>query len=193
MDDETAALATLLATDLDRYFPTLVDRYQAALYRFALRLSNHAQEAEDIVQDALLRSYVALAHYPEAHVHSVRLRPWLYKVTLNVFRNGRRRALSTCSLEDAETALEAPDDERTQPEVWLEWLERQQELERAFALLSDQHREALTCVYFERLSYQETAELLDIPVGTVRSRIHRGVKALQTMLDAEGKALYGIQ
>jgi RNA polymerase sigma-70 factor (ECF subfamily) len=80
-----------------------------------------------------------------------------------------------------------------QPEVWLDWLEHQQELERAFSLLSDQHREVLTCVYFERLSYQETAALLDIAVGTVRSRVHRGVKALQAMLDAEGKVLYGIQ
>jgi RNA polymerase sigma-70 factor, ECF subfamily len=189
MDNETAALAALLATDLDRQFPALVYRYQEALYRFALRLSNHAQEAEDIVQDAFLRSYVALSHYPEAHVRSLRLRPWLYKVTLNVFRNGRRRTLSTCSLESADAALEAPDDEMAQPEVWLDWLERQQELERAFALLSDQHREVLTCVYFERLSYQETAALLDIALGTVRSRVHRGVKALQTMLNAEGKVL----
>src|SRR5262245_63002175 len=140
MDDDTAALAALLATDLDRHFPALVAQYQEALYRFALRLSNHPQEAEDFTQDALLRSYVALSHYPAAHVRSLRLRPWLYKVTLNVFRNGRRRALSTCSLEDAEAALETPDDERTQPEIWLDWLERQQELERAFALLSDQHR-----------------------------------------------------
>ena len=193
MDDETAALAALLATDLDRHFSALVDRYQEALYRFALRLSNHAQEAEDITQDALLRSYVALSHYPEAHVRTLHLRPWLYKVTLNVFRNNRRRALSTCPLESAEAALEASDDEMAQPEVWLDWLERQQELERAFALLSDQHREILTCVYFERLSYQETAALLDIPIGTVRSRAHRGVKALQTMLDAEGKVLYGFQ
>ena len=53
MDDETAALAALLATDLHRHFPALVARYQEALYRFALRLSNHTQEAEDITQDAL--------------------------------------------------------------------------------------------------------------------------------------------
>src|SRR3954452_121635 len=145
MDDDTAALAALLATDLDRHFPALVDRYQQALYRFALRLSNHAQEAEDIVQDALLRSYVALSHYPAPHIGALRLRPWLYKVTLNVFRNSRRHALSTCSLESAEAALEAPDDEMAQPEIWLDWLERQQELERAFPLLADHQREALTC------------------------------------------------
>src|SRR4029450_2717657 len=139
MEDETAALAALLATDLDRHFPALVDQYQEALYRFALRLSNHAQEAEDIVQDALLRGYMALSHYPEAHVRSLRLRPWLYKVTLNVFRNGRRHAISTCSLESAGAARGAPDDEMAQPEIWLDWLERQHELERAVALLSEQH------------------------------------------------------
>jgi RNA polymerase sigma-70 factor (ECF subfamily) len=193
MDDETAALAALLATDLDRHFTALVDRYQEALYRFALRLSNHPQEAEDIMQDALLRGYVALTHYPEAHIRALRLRPWLYKVTLNVFRNSRRRVLSTCSLESTDAALEAPDDEMAQPEIRLDWLERQQELELALARLTGQYREALTCVYFERLSYQETAALLDIPIGTVRSRVHRGVKALQNMLDAEGGVLYGIQ
>ncbi|MGZ3672726.1 MAG: RNA polymerase sigma factor, partial [Ktedonobacterales bacterium] len=57
MDDEAVVLAILLATDLDEHFSTLVQRYQEALYRFAFRLSNRPQDAEDIVQEAFLRSY----------------------------------------------------------------------------------------------------------------------------------------
>ncbi|MGZ6363627.1 MAG: RNA polymerase sigma factor [Ktedonobacterales bacterium] len=192
MDDEAVVLAILLATDLDGHFSTLVQRYQEALYRFAFRLSNRPQEAEDIVQEAFLRSYVALSHYPAAHIRTLHLRPWLYKVALNVFRNSRRRVLSTCSLEsdEANIALDMPDDEMTQPEIWLSWLERRQELEQALQLLAEHHREILICIYFEQLSYQEAATLLDITLGTVRSRVHRGLKALQSILSAEGKKHY---
>lgn len=193
MDDETALLAALLATDLDQHFPTLVHRYQEALYRFALRLSNRPQEAEDIVQEALLRSYVALTHYPASHVRTLQLRPWMYKLTLNVFRNSRRRSLSTLSLDSAEAhgVLEIPGDELSQPEAWLDKLERRQDLEQAVQHLAEHHREVLICVYFEQLSYQETATLLDITIGTVRSRLHRGIKALQNLLSTEGRKIYG--
>lgn len=192
MDDEAVVLATLLATDLDGHFSTLVQRYQEALYRFALRLSNRPHEAEDIVQEAFLRSYVALSHYPTTHIRTLHLRPWLYKVTLNIFRNSRRRVLPICSLEsdEANVALDLPDDEMTQPEIWLDSLERRQELEQALDLLAEHHREILICIYFEQLSYQEAATLLDISLGTVRSRVHRGLKALQSILSAEGKKHY---
>src|SRR5579884_528390 len=79
-------------------FPKLVDDYQDALYRFALRLTANPQDAEDIAQDAFVRAY----RWLEAHgFRSVDTKPWLYRVTLNVFRNRsarrawRRRRLKT--------------------------------------------------------------------------------------------------
>jgi RNA polymerase sigma-70 factor (ECF subfamily) len=193
MDDETVALAAMLARDLDQHFPLLVQRYQAALYRFALRLGADPHEAEDIVQEAFLRSYVALVHYPASHIGALHLRPWLYKIALHAIRNGRRRALATCSLEGAEAsrALDASDDEALQPERWLAALERRHDLEEAMARLRERYRDVLVCIFSEQLSYQETATLLDIPLGTVRSRTHRGIKALQTMLCPEGKEIDG--
>ena len=83
MDDETAALAASLATDLDRHFRAW-SPLSGGAHRFALRLSN-PQEAEDITQDALLRSYVALSHYPKPCSLPAPA-PWLNKVTLDVFR-----------------------------------------------------------------------------------------------------------
>src|SRR5262249_17330920 len=103
-----------------------------------------------------------------------------------------RRVLSTSSLEgDASAgALTVPDDEMTQPEIWLDWLERRQELEQALQRLTEPHREKLICIYFEQLSYPEAATLLDITLGTVRSRVHRVLNILQSVLSAEGKKRY---
>ncbi|GHO82700.1 RNA polymerase sigma factor [Dictyobacter formicarum] len=193
MDDDVFALAKLLATNLDRYFPELVHTYQHTLYTFALRLSERSQDAEDIVQEALLRSYIALSHYPAEHIRDLQLRPWLYKLTLNVFRNSRRGLhRATFSLESTEESvvLEVPDSESVQPEIWYDLLERQQELANALYLLADHHREIIVCVYFEQLSYQEAATLLDIAPGTVRSRLNRGIKALRIILSTEREKNY---
>jgi RNA polymerase sigma-70 factor, ECF subfamily len=191
MEDEAVALAALLATDLDQHFPALVQRYQDALRQFARRLCADAHEAEDVAQETFLRSYIALSHYPAAHTRALRLRPWLYKITLNVVRNSRRGAIATCSLEgpEAGVALTEQTDASAQPERWLDALEQRRELEQALARLPASFREVLVCLYGERLTYQETATLLDLPLGTVRSRAHRGIKALQTMLSPEKEGM----
>src|SRR5437868_6836133 len=88
-------LLTLLATDLDRHFRQLVLLYQQRLYSFALRLIGNPQDAEDIVQETFLRSYHALKSYPVLKVRAVRLRQWLYTITLNIFRNRQRKSGSS--------------------------------------------------------------------------------------------------
>src|SRR5262249_9216411 len=98
IDMETAAS---LARDLDAAFPKLVETYQDALYRFALRLTNNGHDAEDVAQEAFIRAYRWLwaqsAIEPE-----LRLKPWLYQVTLNVFRNrARKRQPATAPVEAA--------------------------------------------------------------------------------------------
>ncbi|HTK06234.1 MAG TPA: sigma-70 family RNA polymerase sigma factor [Ktedonobacteraceae bacterium] len=195
MDDDISALPQLLAADLNRHFPTLARTYQHALYSFALRLGNNFQDAEDIVQEALLRSYIALSQYPTASIRNLNLRPWLYKITFHVFcKQQRRTYLLTFSLEDRgeHNALDVPDDELVQPEVLYELAESRQELENAVQRLAAHYRDVIVCVYFEHLSYQETATLLDLALGTVRSRLHRGLKQLHQHLCAERNPRYGV-
>src|SRR5437588_12978715 len=92
MDQADEQLLSLLATDLDYHFRQLVILYQQRLYSFALRLVGSPQDAEDIVQEAFLRSYHALKSYPVLKVRAVRLPQWLYTITLNIFRNRLRKS-----------------------------------------------------------------------------------------------------
>ncbi|HJT56661.1 MAG TPA: sigma factor, partial [Ktedonobacteraceae bacterium] len=83
MDNEQTLMACL-AQDLDHFFWELARRYQDQLYAFAFHLSGSAQDAEDIVQEALMGTYITLSHYPGERIRTLKLRPWLYKLTLNV-------------------------------------------------------------------------------------------------------------
>src|SRR5258708_37844772 len=93
MDQDDEHLLSLLATDLDRHFRQLVLLYQQRLYSFALRLVSSPQDAEDIVQETFLRTYHALKSYPVLTVRALRLRQWLYTITLHMFLNRQRNSV----------------------------------------------------------------------------------------------------
>src|SRR3954463_14155449 len=88
VDDET--LTRALAADLDGAFEALVRAYQDRLYAFGLRLTGSPRDAEEIAQDAFVRAYRALARYPGERIETLKLRSWLFQVTVNVARNRSR-------------------------------------------------------------------------------------------------------
>jgi RNA polymerase sigma-70 factor (ECF subfamily) len=188
MDQSESELLTLLATDLHRHFKQVVLGYQHRLYAFARRLTASSQDAEDIVQETFVSAYVSLENYPAPRIQTLKLKAWLYRILLNVYNHHTRGAqLHLVSLNLAEEsealAIEDRDDER--PEVVFENQERRQELEALIARLPERYRVAVTCYYFEHLNYQEVAELLDQPVGTVKSTVSRGIRLLRAMLDIQ--------
>ena len=81
--------------------------------------------------------------------------------------------------------VEQEEDQREQPEVSFERAERREELETLVAALPDRYREAVSLYYFEELSYQQIANLLDQPLGTVKSSVHRGIRLLRKQLSAQ--------
>lgn len=175
-------LLALLASDLRYSFAQMVLRYQQRLYAFAYRLTGSAHDAEDIVQEAFVGAYVTLENYPSARIRSLKLQAWLYKITLNTFyhhtRNTRLHLISLdLSEESQEMTLE--DSEKERPEALFEEKEQRQELEALLAQLPQRYRVALTCYFFEQLGYQEIADLLEQPVGTVKSTVSRGVRLLR--------------
>lgn len=193
-------LLELLATDLDRYFQQLVLSFQQRLYAFALRQTGSPQDAEDIVQEAFIRAYHALADYPAERIRVMKLQPWLYKITLHIFyrhSRGTRLQFMPLDLSEDSTLLEIEDDEHEQPEKVLEDRENLHELEALVSRLPEQYRVAVSCYYFEELSYREIAELLNQPVGTVKSNVHRGTlllrKTVETQQRSQVRGSYGIQ
>ena len=182
MEPREEELPALLATDLRGYFDLLVLSYASRLYAFALRWIGNPTDAEDIVQGAFERAFITLSNYPAPHIRTMKLRPWLYKVILNVARNyASRYKLNAVSLElvEDEEVLERDEDWQYQPELVVESSERRRELEALVATLAPCYRNAISLCYFGDLSYQETANVFNMSIGTIKFYVHRGLELLR--------------
>lgn len=179
-----------LVANLESGFEALVLAYQHRVYGFALRLSGNAEDAEEIAQDAFVRAYRALSTYTPPQTATLRLRPWLFQIALNVFRNRVRRpavtprqvSLDGSAENDPADRLMAGDSD--QPEQAAMTGEGERILVRLIADLPEHFRVAIVLRHVEGLSYAEMAALLGQPVGTLKAHVHRGVKQLRTALDA---------
>ena len=181
MNIDSTDLRVQLANDVNRGFATLVASYQHQLYAFLLRRLGDPQEAEDIVQETFLQAYYTLKRYPAERIRTLALRAWLYKIASNVYVNSVRRFKAhSVSLETLnETQWLEPEEETFQPEHILQTLEARQELKALIYQLPTHYAETLILYYFEHLSYQEIAYVLDCPSSTVRSYRHRGIQFLR--------------
>jgi RNA polymerase sigma-70 factor, ECF subfamily len=181
-------LAAALGKDLNGSFEKLVRTYQDRLYSFALRLSRNAHDAEEIAQDAFVRAYEALKTYPKDRVEAMILKPWLYRITLNVFRNRtRRKHVKFLSLDSTEedSHFEAEDHENTRPGSRLKDTEMRNQLEALIASLPEKLRAAVLLRYVEGLDYTKLAAVLGQPVGTAKSNVHRGIQMLKKALSGQ--------
>src|SRR5437660_3610482 len=179
MDDE-ALLERARRGDRDA-FASIVTRHQDELYTMALRLLGTPHDAADVVQETFLRAYSRL---PELRGPTVRA--WLFRVALNCSHDVQRRAIRRPSqpLEDAEgNVLELPDP-AIGPEASALARERLGAVRDALMTLPTDFRAAVVLRDVNDLSYEEMAEALRIPVGTVRSRLNRA----RTMLAARLRA-----
>ena len=183
MDAEGEDLLALLAIDLERYFEQLVSMYWQQLRNFVFRQTNSLQDAEDIVQEAVIRAYLALERYSTQRIHTLKLRPWLYKITWNVYCNYSSRSKQPPYIPfdvfEDDPLLEREDDWREQPEVVFENAERKRELAALVCTLPPRYREVVNLHYFEELSSQEIADILNVSVVTIRVYLHRGIELLR--------------
>jgi RNA polymerase sigma-70 factor (ECF subfamily) len=194
--DDLDDLGEMLAASLERQYELLVAAFQHRLYRFALRLCGNPQDAEEITQDAFVRAYRALAQYPRERIRALALRPWLYQIALNVYRNRVRvRQLPQVPLsvlgagedEGAPGIVDPADDPRDGPAETAVRHERQRELARLLERLPEHFRVAVVLRHVEGLSYRELAELLAQPEGTVKAHVHRGTRLLREALAREAR------
>jgi RNA polymerase sigma-70 factor, ECF subfamily len=177
-----------LAADVDGNFEQLVLAYQDRLYTFALRLTGSPQDAEEIAQDAFVRAYQALVTYAAQRVRDLALRPWLYQITLNVFRNRRRRRPpQLVPLDEASAGmnLELEDDKVERPDTALEHAELRGRLGALVAALPERYQLSVVLRHVQGLEYAEIAALLRQPIGTVKANVHRGLRLLREGLDEQ--------
>ncbi|GAA2215081.1 RNA polymerase sigma factor RpoE [Nonomuraea monospora] len=171
MDDDEA-IARSLDGDLGAY-EALVARYSALAHRTAFMLGA-GDEAEDVVQEAFVKAF---RHLPSFRKDAP-FRPWLLRIVANETHNltrsrGRRSSLELRLSGTADTRV--PDD----PEGLAVATDRRSRLLAAVRGLPERERQAVVCRYFLQLSEAETAQVLDWPVGTVKSSTHRGLARLR--------------
>jgi RNA polymerase sigma-70 factor (ECF subfamily) len=177
-----------VAEDLDASFEELVRTYQDRLFSYALRLTARREDAEEVAQDAFVRAYRALATYPAERIRALALKPWLYRITLNLARNRfRGKKLKTVSLDHplspgSDAAWEAADTPEAQPDRQYERSRERQDIAALMAGLPERYRAPLQLRYVEGLRLEEVATVLRQPLGTTKSNVHRGINALREAL-----------
>jgi RNA polymerase sigma-70 factor (ECF subfamily) len=175
-------------------FAELAMEYMGSLYSAALRMTRNPSDAEDLVQETYLKAYRAFGSFKEG----TNLKAWLYRILTNTFINSyraRRRRPEQTELDDVEDlylyrrlgGLEAVTAGRSAEEVVMEHF-TEAEVKAAVEELPEQFRIAVLLADVEGFSYKEIAEILDVPIGTVMSRLHRGRRSLQKTLHEFGIA-----
>jgi RNA polymerase sigma-70 factor, ECF subfamily len=182
--NDDAQLISQALTGQTSAFGQLVQKYQDRLYNTVVHVAGNAEDAKDVVQEAFVQAFLKLESFQGASAFYT----WLYRIAFNVAATHRRRrgamraaeqaAVADChprgSNGQAETA-EAPSDR-------LEREERCRQVRDAISHLAEEYRVVLVLREMEGYCYETIAEILDLPVGTVRSRLHRARMQLREQL-----------
>jgi RNA polymerase sigma-70 factor, ECF subfamily len=146
----------------------LVDRYQTRLFNVALRMLGNAQDAEDVTQTVFLNAFVKLRTYDPAY----RFFSWIYRMTVNESLNVLKRRKRIVTLEDIPVPGAGPD----------RATEVEDRVEKALMQLKPDDRAVVVLRHFVAFSYEEIADVLEIPVKTVKSRLFTARERLRLTL-----------
>ena len=158
-------------------FAELVRRHQGKVRGLLLRLTANPTLADDLGQEVFLRAYRGLVGFEGRS----RFSTWIYRIAYNVFLNHQTRSRELTALPQTfETHTPAPDTELSPSRYDL-----RRDLAAAIATLPERYRAVVTLYYLEDVSYPEIAEVLDLPLGTVKTHLHRAKKLLREQLRDE--------
>lgn len=163
-------------------------QYMPSLYAAAMRMTRNSADAEDLLQETYLRAYRGYPRFEEG----TNLKAWMYRILTNTFINSyrtRKRQPEESDLDDVEDlylyrhlgGLDAARIGRSAEDELMDWF-TDDEVKAAVEALPDQYRIAVLLADVEGFSYKEISEIIDVPIGTVMSRLHRGRKTLQKKL-----------
>ena len=166
-------------------FGALVEQYRDNVYRLAYRMCGNAYDADEAAQEAFVAAWRALPNFRG----DAKFSTWLYRLTTNAAIDVMRREKRHQTVGDGEMIDLA--DDADSPQETVERTEQQEAVQEALATLSEEYREVLLLRYMEELDYAEIAEVLQLPSGTVKSRINRAKAALKTALLKSGNIFGG--
>lgn len=188
-DDASAALSPSAPQETISYadFEMMLRAVINAAYGVALRLTGNRQDAEDLVQEAALSALRGRATFRAGS----NFKAWFFKIVMNRFYTSYRKQRSLTSIQDVEDVHEMYLYERTAEAGFMQHSDPVQatigrlaadDVAAALASLPDEFRTVCTMYLMDDFSYEEIADMLGIPLGTVRSRLHRGRRMLQKRL-----------
>jgi RNA polymerase sigma-70 factor (ECF subfamily) len=153
-----------------------VERHYRELYRYAFSVLREERAAEDAVQDAFERAFSALGRYSEERLRAMRLRPWMYRITLNVARN-RLRQRREVPVEEPSVVGGASDEDR----------EAVMDVLAGLGKLPERQRVAVTLRYLQDMPYAEISGVTGWPEGTAKTLVRRGLMRLRRLMLEEPK------
>ena len=170
-------------------FGVLVRRYQDRLYNTVFRLVGNAEDAQDVVQEAFLNAYQSLGGFKGDSLFFT----WLYRIAVNAAISFKRKRRVVIPIDAARgvvsgvpRGVEPPDpSELSRPGHALEQEEQERRIQRALNRLSPEHRAVLILKDMEGQKYETMAEILQVPIGTIRSRLHRARLELRELLEKD--------
>ena len=174
-------------------FNELVKRYEKQVYNMAYRLTGNRDDAEDIASETFVRAYNAIRKFRGDSALST----WLFRITTNVYLDERKRR-NAHPQSSLESCLETPDgplkrqleDSSPGPQEIAEEIERSELLQAAINARPEFQRVMIVLYHIQELPYEEIAKMLNMPVGTVKSRLNRARRALRDKLLAQ-RELFG--
>ncbi len=158
--------------------------YLDALYNFALRLTSDPNDAEDLVQDSIVKAYRFFSSYEKG----TNAKAWLFRILKNSYINNYRRVSKKpqqVDYDEISTFYETVRDERTDTTDMEDKMYRQlmdDNITGALESLPEDFRTVVLLCDVEGFTYEEIANMLDVPIGTIRSRLHRGRNLLKSQL-----------
>lgn len=166
-------------------FDGLIKKHERRAYQYAFRLTSNPEEASDVVAEAFVRVYSALHNFKGQSAFTT----WFYRILTNCFLDIRKREKSRPAVS-LEAALQTPDgelerqieDPSLSPHEESERNERGRSVEAAVAQLPEYQRAMIVMYHAEMMSYEEIADSLDLPIGTVKSRLNRARLSLREQL-----------
>lgn len=171
-------------------FDALIVKHSTRAYQYAFRLTRNPEEASDVVAEGFVRVYNAIQNFKGQSAFTT----WLYRIMTNCFLDIRKKEKSrqTISIESALVTSEGDvemqiEDEGASPHDATERSEREIRFERAVSNLPEYQRAMIVMYHGEMMSYEEIAASLDLPIGTVKSRLNRARLTLREMLQKDAE------